>query len=105
MSKTYRDKNSTGWFTGRREFEGRNKHWINMGYSTILAIETWDEYILDIHRDGTWRMSTPSWWIHDTSTIKERAQTRMAIQKVYKLIDYEESPEFPLDKKPHEYYW
>ena len=50
-------------------------------------------------------MSTPSWWIHDTNTIKERGQTRLAIQKVYKLIDYEDSPEFPLDKKPHIYYW
>jgi len=60
----------------------------------------------EFHRDGRdWYMSTPSWWIHDTMTIKERARTRMAIQKVYKLIDYEDYVEFPLDKKPHEYYW
>jgi len=41
----------------------------------------------------------------DTSTIKERQQTRNLLQQVYKLIDYEDSPEFPLDKKPYEYYW
>jgi len=59
-----------------------------------------------LHRDGNdWCMTTPSSWIHDTSTIKERQQTRNLLQQVYKLIDYEDSPEFPLDKKPYEYYW
>ena len=106
MSRTYRNKSSTGYYTGRREFDGRNKHWANMGYNSIWFKETWNEYVLEIHKDGAdWNMSTPSWWIHDTSTIKERGHTRVAIQKVYKLIDYEDSPEFPLDKKPHEYYW
>ena len=106
MSRTYRNKTTSGYYTGRREFDGRNKHWIVLGYDTIYTIETWEEYTLNIHKDGAdWNMSTPSWWIHDTSTIKERQQTRNLINKVYTLIDYEESPEFPLDKKPYEYYW
>jgi len=103
MSRTYRK--GTGWYTNRRDLEGRNKHIIFMGYSGILEEETWEEHLRDTHKDGAWNMSTPSWWIHDTSTIKERVKTRMVVQKIYKLIDYEDSPEFPLDKKPYVYYW
>ena len=106
MSRTIRNKNSMGWYTGRREFDGRNKHWDTLDPKFRIVRDTWEEYILNIHKDGAdWNMSTPSWWIHDTSTVKERIATRMAIQKVYKLIDYEDYIEFPLDKKPYEYYW
>jgi len=106
MSRTYRNKGSSGYYTGRREFDGRNKHWDTLGYTSQLFTESYEEYTLEIHRDGAnWNMSTPSWWVHDTSTIKERGMTRKVIQQVYKLIDYEDVEEFPLDKKPYEYYW
>jgi len=106
MSRTYRNKNSTGYYMGRREFDGKNKYWKHIGYGLLWYRETWEEYQLSIHKDGAdWRMTAPSWWIHDFHTIKERTRTRMVLQKVYKLIDYEDSPEFPLDKKPYVYYW
>ena len=77
-----------------------------MGYKSHWFNELWRDYVLEIHKDGSdWRMHAPSWWIREFHTIKERGQTRLTIQKVYKLIDYEDSPEFPLDKKPYIYYW
>jgi len=103
MSRTHRKGN--GWYINRRDLDGRNKHWDTLDPEFRIARETWGEHLRDTHKDGAWNMSTPSWWIHDTSTIKERVQTRMALQRVYNLIDYEDAEEFPLDKKPYVYYW
>lgn len=105
MSRTIRRPQSLGWYESRREFEGRNKHWKNMGYAAHWHDESWEHYILGIHKDGTWAYSTPSWWIKEMHTVPRRAKEHIQIQKVYKLIDYEDVEEFPLDKKPHIYYW
>lgn len=105
MSRTIRRPNSNGWVETKREFEGRNNHWKNLGYGIHWYAETWEEYKLGIHKDGTWTYSTPSWWIKEMHTKPRRMKTRLEIQKVYKLIDYEDTEEFPLDKKPHVYYW
>lgn len=105
MSRTIRRPHSLGWYVSRREFEGRNNHWKNLGYSLHWYEETWEEYLLSTHKDGTWTYSTPGWWNKEMHTRPKRVKTRLGIQKVYKLIDYEDTEEFPLDKKPHVYYW
>lgn len=104
MSRTIRRPQSHGGYY-KKEFEGRNTHWENLGYGTHWYAESWEEWLRDVHKDGTWTMSTPSSWNKAYHTKPRRAKTRMAIQKVYKLIDYEDEVNFPLDKKPHIYYW
>jgi len=103
MSRT--NRSSGRWYYNKREFDGVNKHWDILDPEFRIARGTWEEHLREIRQENSWNMSTPSWWIHDTSTIRERQQTRNLLQQVYKLIDYEDSPEFPLDKKPYEYYW
>lgn len=46
-------------------------------------------------------MNTPSWWIKEMMTVKQRAQTRQLLHKVALGCE----PLFPLAKKPHIYYW
>ena len=106
MSRTYRNKNYTGYYTGRRELDGIRKHDDTLGYTTRYYQETWERYQLEIHKDGSaWNMSTPMWWYHQENTVPRRAKETILIKQVLRLIDYEDSPEFPLDKKPHIYYW
>lgn len=56
-------------------------------------------------RDKKCVMSTPSHWVHDMMTVPQRAETRRLLQVLHRLHDLEDSPEFPLSKKPHMYYW
>ena len=50
-------------------------------------------------------MNTPGWWIKERMTVPQRAEVRQLKQKVMRLVDLEDAPEFPLVKKPHVYYW
>jgi hypothetical protein len=52
-----------------------------------------------------WLRVTPGWWTRVMMTRPQRAETRQLIEKVKRLDDLEESPLFPLAKKPHQYYW
>jgi len=93
MSRTYRNTNN-------------KPNWANSYFTIWHGEESKEWHNAMFHRDGRdWFMSTPGWWVHDMMTVKERAITRMAIQRVYKLIDYDDYVEFPLHKKPHNYYW
>ena len=93
MSRTYRNKNN-------------KPDWANNYFTTWYPWESKKWQNAMFHKDGTdWFMHTPMWWHHEMHTKPRRAKTRVATQRVYKLIDYEDAEEFPLDKKPHIYYW
>ena len=48
----------------------------------------------------------PKWWNRLYHIKPKRQETRRLIHKTIRLIDYEDTPEFPLgNKKPHEYWW
>lgn len=49
--------------------------------------------------------SPPSWFYREYYTKPERTKTRKALYEVMRLVDYEETPLFPLDRKPKEYWW
>ena len=53
----------------------------------------------------TFWMSTPSRWIREMMTRPQRAEVRNLIAKLHRLPDIEDTPLFPLAKKPHHYYW
>ena len=108
MSRTYRRPQSLGWVNGRKDWEGKKRHFdicVSYGWGCYIYEETWEEFLRDLHKDGTWTYSTPSEWNRQYHTKPRRAKTRIQIQKIYRLIDYEDCPEFPIDKKPHIYYW
>lgn len=48
---------------------------------------------------------TPSAWTNAFMTRPQRAEVRRLTHKVMRLIDLEDTPLFPLAKKPHQYYW
>lgn len=50
-------------------------------------------------------MREPNWFIREYMTIPQRAEVRNLISKVEHLVDLEDTPEFPLAKKPKLYYW
>ena len=112
MSRTYRKYHNRD---SRKEWEGRRKNLLEItywGYIVDWYEEKWyssyEMHIKNASRDGQargWNMTTPSWYNRDYHTKPRRAKTRKAIQQVLKLADYEDAPEFPLDKKPHIYYW
>lgn len=57
-------------------------------------------------RNFNWHwMKTPGWWVHDMMTVPQRAEVRELLGRVMRLSDLEDAPEFPLAKKPHDYYW
>jgi len=94
MSRTVRikDKDIPPWVYGYWK-----KWYPNMTIKKFMSI---------FHKDGEQHfMNTPSWWHTEMHTRPKRVRTRIQIQKVYTLIDYEDAEEFPLDKKPHIYYW
>jgi hypothetical protein len=55
--------------------------------------------------DDWYWANTPGWWIALMHTTKRRRETRDLLMKTIRLKDYEDTPLFPLDKKPHIYYW
>lgn len=57
------------------------------------------------HSDSGWVMTTPSWWVRMTETVPQRAEVRQLISKVLRLKDLEETPLFPLAKRPSVYCW
>ncbi len=52
-----------------------------------------------------WYQSTPSWWVRICMSKPHRAGTRRLLAETHRLVDYEDAAEFPLARKPHEYYW
>jgi len=50
-------------------------------------------------------MTTPNWWINAMMTRPQRAEVHRLLVITQRLTDLENTPEFPLAKKPHIYYW
>ena len=97
MSNTYKDK-----------LKGIEKRisWKNWEHETPLKRKRFEKkyhYITSYHYD--WLNGTPHDWITEMMEKPKRAQTRELLSIVLHLEDYEDSPEFPLARKPHIYYW
>lgn len=95
MSDTYKDK--------LKGIEGRItwKNWEHEIPNKRKTFEKKYHYTSHYH----WLESTPHYWITEMMETPKRAQTRELLNIVMHLEDYEDSPEFPLAKKPHIYYW
>ena len=109
MSRTYRRK---------KDRKGRNSE---AGFWTMRPNSQWweDAWWLEWKYNGdkerarakyygdnhSGYYSPPSWHYRLFMTVPERRKTKQALHKVLRLIDYEDCPLFPLDKKPKEYYW
>lgn len=52
-----------------------------------------------------WMSNEPKWWRKIMFTRPRRSQTRAAMNEVLSSISMEDDTKFPLDKKPHNYYW
>lgn len=57
------------------------------------------------HLDGNWTMTTPAWWIRMAMTRPQRQRTRALCDLTLRLCDLDDTPLFPLAKRPHVYYW
>lgn len=104
MSRTYRRKKEPvpSWVT---------RDWVRVSGYYYISVPMTDKKakkraLAKYHSDAERTMKqVPSWWIRNFHTVQERVITRDLTRKVLKLADYEDSPEFPLDKKPYIYYW
>ena len=52
-----------------------------------------------------WLSQTPGWWVRLFMTKPKRQTERQLVQKLHKLPDVEDAPEFPVAKKPHKYFY
>lgn len=52
-----------------------------------------------------WMQNYPKWWDHIFHTKPRRAKERQALDRVKRDLYNGENELFPLDHKPHEYYW
>lgn len=101
MSRTYRRRHGLGnhtwnlWDTYDPEVRRRRQ----------TTDEEYRKRLRYLHSEKYHPMSTPSWWISVSHTRPQRSQTRQLISKTMRLLDLEDTPLFPLAKKPHHYYW
>lgn len=56
-------------------------------------------------RNWHWLRNYPKWWDHEFHTKPRRAAERQAIDSVKRDPALGENALFPLDHKPHIYYW
>jgi hypothetical protein len=109
MSRTYRrskDK-APNWVT--KNWEWNNSitgiFWIApplTGKAAKKEVSKW-------HSDAGWHNEDyngfPKWFNKLHHIIPERREAKRVQRKVLELIDYEDSPEFPLCRGKTEYYW
>lgn len=104
MSRTYRRRKGPvpSWVTAEWiKLTGYYYYPVQITDKKRIAYET-----AKYHSDACYTMqSTPSYWIHDYHTVPRRRKTRDLSKKILRLDNYEDAPEFPLDKKPYIYYW
>ena len=108
MSRTYRFKNMPPpwWVFYSRDLKidltgWRNIHVDRERKEVKKLIAKW-------RSDNGWHGDfgkNPGYWNHDYTEVPNRRKERDLLKKIPRLIDYEESPLFPLAKKPYEYYW
>lgn len=101
MSRTYRRRVEEQWFKDNL----RDEKWLSYLYVDLPIDVVRKRYRAHYHSDSYRCMSTPSWWVNVQMTRPQRQQVRRLLSKVMLLRDLEDTPLFPLGKKPHEYYW
>ncbi|MBU2249140.1 MAG: hypothetical protein KKD77_20505 [Gammaproteobacteria bacterium] len=52
-----------------------------------------------------WLDYTPGWWVRLFMTKPQRQRVRKLSEELKRLADLEDAPEFPVAKKPHNYYF
>jgi hypothetical protein len=107
MSRTYRRKNllPPKWVSHELLKAGNlfPWYWIEIKDKKKLKRE-----IAKWRSDSGWHGDygkSPSWWNTIYTESPNRRKERDILKKIPRLIDYEETPVFPLAKKPVVYYW
>lgn len=102
MSRTYRRRaGDIEWH--RRDL--RKEWWIEYLYPGLPNEVGKKRADARFHSDNLRAMSTPSWWVREYMTAPQRQEVRRLVRKVLLMSDLEDTPLFPLAKKPHLYYW
>ena len=56
-------------------------------------------------RSWWWMRNYPKWWDHLRHTIPRRQAERQTVHRTLRDPDHGENEVWPLDHKPHQYYW
>lgn len=105
MSKTIRRKRENRWGIKWALKEPR----LIQKYPKLSHSDAMKAELACYHADGSWNMTTPSWWIRLCMTAPQRAIVRTELKNIMKsdisVLDELDYTVFPLAKKPHLYYW
>ena len=113
MSNTYKDKRHGKWkrasIIAQKGYPYR--------YTDVVSVQCHNQYEREVqlkmgltpqeveHMWLNWSNGCPKWWNKLFHIRPRRQKERVGCRKITFLGDYEDSPEFPLSKKPHSYYW
>ena len=99
MSRTY-----------RRTTKGNKARYLKHIHNDLNKIfNTYDRYyyrgMMHKYYEYFYEMTTPSSWVNCMETRPRRAKERNLLTKIKKEEIDPDDTSFPLDKKPHIYYW
>lgn len=106
MSKTYRKRIEKNWVEDCPK-GGYLESWVESNISNnknFKKQETAKHYT-----DNGWKGyhldRGPHWFVREYMTVPSRREAKRCETKIKALLDYNDSPEFPLHRKPKEYWW